>query len=896
MEVVVLAIVVLTPWAFGGVDPIFELTLAAGVALLLALWAALAIASGRLTIVRCPVTFILALIFVVGLLQLLPLPPSLVAWISPGTANLRAELYPTQPEQLTVTEAAASAPAWPTISIYPHATRQELFRWLAVLVLFAAVRNEIATSDSLWRLSLVMLISGCVLALFGLTQFFSDRTKVYMAYPTAGHAFGPFINRNHFAAYVNMCIGLGVGLLVWLGPSEADRKRRYMVKPNAPTEQGAELASVFSPFTILHSPPQLWTLVGLAIMFVAVVCSVSRGGVATLLIALFVTTCLRITWPIRIRRLEILLVPALLVFGLFAWLGFKPLETRLGGALRGTEALDTGRLPLWNGLLALVPNFPLLGSGYGTLPYVEPLTRLPTVFNANTIVDHAHNDYLEALVEGGVVRAGLTLLLVGLVFAIGFRALRRYSGRTPGALATGTMVAFLAIALHSGVDFSITTPAVGALTAVIVAQMVSLARSDPTKPAASERGRGVSVPLGPASRPIVALTALCLGGVLVLHAWQAERAYRLKLAAYLVAQKQKPPDLEQAITYLEAAARVAPDDADLQSELGQAYLDLGRSDLERFLDEVQRDDHKHLQTRLLMLVLGAEHPLAAAAPLGAWREVRRPLPARLPPKSREVVLETSVVPSLRHFARARQMCALLPRPHMRFAAHATELVRADKPIEYWKRALILSPSDPDLHYFVGIQYLRDGHAEEAWQSWRRSLELTSKPRNDEQRRKHLERLAAIVTAAAPRTAASNSRQRGEQLLDRVLPDQPDDLVEAARILDPTLAPAGPARPLLDRALQLLGNRLDGLSGEDCFLKAQIHRALGDDEAALKAYKQSLGFVQTRPEWRYQYVELLMAKGRWKDAFVELPALKRQMPNSTQVTDWLNEVNRELQLQ
>src|SRR5205823_1196211 len=150
------------------------------------------------------------------------------------------------------------------------------------------------------------------------------------------------------------------------GPSETDRKRRYMVKPNAPTEQGEELASVFSPFSVLHSPPQLWTLVGVALMAAAVVCSLSRGGVAVLFLALLLTSCLRITWPIRLRRLEVLLVPVLLIAGLFAWLGFHPLETRLGAALKGTDALADGRLRLWANLLQLVPRFPLLGSGYGT--------------------------------------------------------------------------------------------------------------------------------------------------------------------------------------------------------------------------------------------------------------------------------------------------------------------------------------------------------------------------------------------------------------------------------------------------------------------------------------------------------------------------------------------------
>ncbi|HEY1377638.1 MAG TPA: O-antigen ligase family protein, partial [Gemmataceae bacterium] len=470
MEGVVLALAALTPWAFGGVDPVFELALAAGLALLLALWAAVAVASGRLTVVRCPVTFVLALLFLAGLVQLVPLPTALLRVASPGAADLRAELYPSQPEQLTPTETAAPAPAWPTVTMYPHATRTELFRWLGVLLLFAAVRNQVASTGSLWRLSLVMLLNGVLLAVFGLAQFFSKRYSVYWTFDTSGQPFGPFINRNHFAAYINLCLGLGGGLLIWLGPTEHDRKQRYMTKPNAPIQQSEVLAAAFAPFSVLHSPQQLWTCAGLALMLAALVCSLSRGGVAALFLAVVATTALRLTWPIRVRRLEVLLIPALLVLGLFAWVGFRPLETRLGAALRGSEAMADTRWQLWADLVTLVPRFWLLGSGYGTLGYVEPLSRRADTFtDPGTFVDHAHNDYLEALVEGGVVRAGLTLLLVGLAFAAGFRGLRRYLGRTPGALAAGAMIGFLAIALHSAVDFSITTPAVAVLAAVVVA-------------------------------------------------------------------------------------------------------------------------------------------------------------------------------------------------------------------------------------------------------------------------------------------------------------------------------------------------------------------------------------------------------------------------------------------
>src|SRR5207237_2551625 len=144
------------------------------------------------------------------------------------------------------------------------------------------------------------------------------------------------------------------------------------------------------------------------------------------------------------------------------------------------------------------------------------------------------------------------------------------------ALAVGVMTGFLAIALHSAVDFSLTTPAVAILTAVVVAQLTALNRADPTKVPADDHVHVNVAQLGPVTWVAVGATALLLGGLLVVHAWQADRVYRLKLAAFRVVQKAKPPDHDRAIEYLKSAAAIDPEDAELRADLGQEYLDFGR--------------------------------------------------------------------------------------------------------------------------------------------------------------------------------------------------------------------------------------------------------------------------------------------------------------------------------
>jgi tetratricopeptide (TPR) repeat protein len=302
-----------------------------------------------------------------------------------------------------------------------------------------------------------------------------------------------------------------------------------------------------------------------------------------------------------------------------------------------------------------------------------------------------------------------------------------------------------------------------------------------------------------------------------------------------------------------------------------------------------------LHLRLSLLAIGAPSPETAASAIAAWRESPANEPVHLSPDRQSDVFSHAVLPALKHFAQARRLCPLLPRPHMRFAAHANELVRADPPDKYWERALTLAPYDADVWYFAGVQLLHEGKADEAWKDWRKSLELTPGPKYDWQRAKLQDRLTAIVAATA-QAAGADPRRRAELLLSHILPDRSDDLLAAAKLLDPTLAPTGASRPLLDRALALLADRPEGLTPEESMLKAQVHEALGQDDDAVRAYKHALTFAGAKPEWRFQLVKLLIAKARWKEAQTELATLQRQMPDNPQVKDWIAEVDRELLIQ
>jgi O-antigen ligase len=548
IEAVVLVLACLAPWAFGAVHPVFESALYAGVALMAVLWAARALAEGRAGWGKCPALLCLAGLFLLGIAQLVPLPASALATLSPGTVRTCSEYLPARGESLPGgrPKDVVPRPAGSVVSLAPAATRRELVQLLAVLVLFAVVRSNLGSVASLRRLSVAAAANGVLLAVFALVQFFSSpHDTLYWTFPSQGQVFGPFICRNHFPFYLNVCVGLTAGLLASFLPSGAGRGR----------------GEPFSPAVLLQDPRCLWAVVALAVMVSSVAFSLSRGGVLALAGGGVVGLLARRAGSARSLATATLLT-LFLAFGLLCWFGLPRVEARLG-TLWGGDALEEGRFPMWRNALGGVKDFPVWGAGYGTFPIVEPMSRQPGD-DPHLKYDHAHNDYLEALVEGGLLRLALSLAAVGFVYRQGWRALRRYRGRPGAGLVLGALVGFTTVVLHSAVDFGLHLPAIAFLAAVVAAHLAALG-DEPE--AEAERAAGWRR-LGP-----VALAAGCVavGWVLLDAGWRGARADLFRLEALRARREPGPEARQRQIGALEAGAGWEPENDDLRVALAGAY-------------------------------------------------------------------------------------------------------------------------------------------------------------------------------------------------------------------------------------------------------------------------------------------------------------------------------------
>jgi tetratricopeptide (TPR) repeat protein len=392
-------------------------------------------------------------------------------------------------------------------------------------------------------------------------------------------------------------------------------------------------------------------------MVASVAFSLSRGGLVALAVGCAACLLLRAARSSRPARWGGALVASALALGLLAWLGAGPLRARLTTLWEGT-ALEDGRAEIWATVVPAVRDFPLLGTGYGTFEFVELHYRRGPA-RTGWVYEHAHNDYLEALVEGGVVRLLLSVAAVLYVYRLGWRALRRHRGRAAAGLVLGALLGFTAVVAHSAVDFGLHVPAVAALAAVVAAHIAALGE---------RRQEAGAVPARPGRVAALAAAgaALALAVLLCAEGWRVARAESLRLGS-------RRGGGDARLELIEAATRAAPELADLQFEAARDY---GR----RY-----------------------EQEAAGGDPERAAREF--------------------LLPALAHSVQARDLCPLLAAAHLQLALHRGAFERADAPGVYAARALYALPSDPELYYLTGSLELAGGERARAEADWRRSLEL-----------------------------------------------------------------------------------------------------------------------------------------------------------------------------
>jgi tetratricopeptide (TPR) repeat protein len=355
-----------------------------------------------------------------------------------------------------------------------------------------------------------------------------------------------------------------------------------------------------------------------------------------------------------------------------------------------------------------------------------------------------------------------------------------------------------------------------------------------------------------------ALAAVGLAWALTKEGWAIEQAGRYKLAARGLEPANDWSARQRRIGYLSAVVSLTPSDAEQQQALADALYESFRAEKA----ELRAQDQLAQAARLVLSVANYGPGFGSVA-VAATRPALHPSPRQE---------DSSLLQrALARYVLTRQLCPLLPRPHVCLAAHTRELTgEAGAASVHLGRARLLVPYNGSVWFFSGAQALLEGDRDEACRHWRRSL-LCS--------REYLEEILV----------RSRRHLSPEQMVASVLPDDPELLYQAAVQLAPESETA--PRPLLRRAVELLRERPGEPNADVLLLEARALVRLGRPAEAVDAFERLEARSPRGVDWRYEFAQVLHEQGRLAEARRELRTLLQQQPDHTRGKDLYQKVLR-----
>jgi type IV secretory pathway VirB2 component (pilin) len=381
-----------------------------------------------------PVTACLLATLLWIVVQALPLPAGVLGLLSPRALEIHSTTH-----------------SYPSLSLDVYATRQAALQTLAYLLFFCLTLLLVNNKPRIKLLAQAIILGGVFQAAYGSLMTLSGlEYGIFIDKQDAAVATGTFINRNHLAGYLEMCLAAGVGLML------------------------AELSSTRAAGWRDSARELLRTLLGnkarvrlaLVVMVTGLVLTRSRMGNVAFFVSLTGVGCF---YLLAVRKLSghtitffaSLLIIDLLVVGNF--FGIEKVAERFQQAsVDSKERVNTDR-----DALAMLRDFPLTGIGAGSFHAVYPMYTSAVVVTGFT--RHTEDDYLQFACEFGLVFAAAlgAVVLASLWTAI--RAQLKRRDQVLQGMGFAATMAIVALLIHSAVDFNLQIPANAAMFVVMMA-------------------------------------------------------------------------------------------------------------------------------------------------------------------------------------------------------------------------------------------------------------------------------------------------------------------------------------------------------------------------------------------------------------------------------------------
>jgi O-antigen ligase len=248
---------------------------------------------------------------------------------------------------------------------------------------------------------------------------------------------GTYINRNHFAGFMEMMLPLGLAYTLAMGSWQKKISLKTLISSDRPNFQ-------------------FFLSIGLIVMALALLLSKSRAGIFG-----GVTGFLTFALLMRSSSGELPRSFWVIISVIVGMVSFYSLKIGIDPVLERFLRIgqDTSRFEIWRDSLVMIKDHPL-GIGLAAFKQVFP------VYNASNFSDvrfiYLHSDYLQLLVETGWIGftalvGGFYIFLVKSVFKI--RYMRLQSDPLRFFLSIGALSGLVSIAFHSFFDFNLHMPA-----------------------------------------------------------------------------------------------------------------------------------------------------------------------------------------------------------------------------------------------------------------------------------------------------------------------------------------------------------------------------------------------------------------------------------------------------
>lgn len=422
-----LTLLITTPLAFGTVEPwslaLMESAVAVGFALLLFR----DIPGGQVRLRHVPGLAPLLCLLSYVFLQAVPLPAGLVKIISPAAFRIGTD-----------TAALFGPVEWLSLSLAKKETVAEALRMAASGVFYVMTVQLLASGSRLKRTVYAVMIFSTLISVLAILQYLTYNQRIFWLreLTAGGTPFGPFVNRNHYAGFMEMVFPVALSVFLATRPAAV-----------AGTFRDRLTGFLNHPRVNVH----ILSGLGCIVIATSIFLSLSRGGIISLGLSLIIFGILLLGRKAGRRRGVIMVAVCLVIILSVGWFGWQPIFDRFDKIRNDHGDIADDRKIIWADSARFIRDFPATGAGFGSFLALYPRYRS---LEGSVIVDHAHNDYIELMTDGGVVAFALMAWFLAAALLPSYRAFRGRRDTFSVYLFMGSMAGICAILIHSLTDFN----------------------------------------------------------------------------------------------------------------------------------------------------------------------------------------------------------------------------------------------------------------------------------------------------------------------------------------------------------------------------------------------------------------------------------------------------------